>query len=155
MLQTLKRTRQELLFAPEFNLCYWSWCVLSLRNLFIRGLISGNHNQPCIFSLSTQGRLFNPHPEGDVVIVLVCVCVLCMCVHIYVCGPCVPVCCKSYSTASRLLEGKSAPWTEPDETPQGAASMCNTSTSGGYTGETNWLITATLSRTGQVQWEVE
>lgn len=90
---TLKWKRQELLGALEFNLCYWSWCEMPYSlpegsQFFIRGIISGNHNQSCIFSLSTQGRLFNPCPEGCVVIMLVSVCecewvylsVLCMCV---------------------------------------------------------------------------
>lgn len=54
---------------------------------FIKGIISGNHYQPCIFSLSSHVRLFSPCPEGCVVIMLVsvcecvtvCLCFVCMC----------------------------------------------------------------------------
>lgn len=51
----------------------------------ITGIISSNHNQPGIFSLSAQGRLFSLCPGGCVVILLVFVCerewvYLCLCV---------------------------------------------------------------------------
>ncbi len=128
-----------------------------MGGFFVKGIISGNHNQPCIFSLSTQGRLFSPCPEGCVVIMLVSVCEW---VGVCLCLVCMRVCVlRSCNTASRLLEGESGPWTEPDEEQAGplrvSPSMCNTYTPGGNARETNRLITATLSRTRQFLWEDE
>lgn len=136
----------------SFVLSAWGICVFFIfLFFFIKRIISGNHNQPCIFSLSTQGRLFSRRPEGRVVIMSVSVCEW-VSVCLRACGVKLRHCRRALGGKIRAVARTrwGAGWAL-----RGTTSMCNTSTPGGNTGETNRLITATLSRSRRFLWGAE